>query len=82
MASLRITLRYFAAARELAGCDCESWELSGARSLADLRTELVASHPGLAQLPFVFAVNEDYAELATLLSDGDEVALIPAISGG
>ena len=79
---MQVTVLYFAAAREIAGCERESRELPGGATLAELRSQLAASHAGLEQLPFVFAVNEDYADSARVLSEGDEVALIPAISGG
>ena len=43
-----------------------------------------AAAPSLAALPPrpVVAVNREYADLATPLTDGDEVALLPPVAGG
>ena len=47
-----------------------------------LRELLGEQHPALLRVPVAFAVNQDYARAETVLSDGDEVAFIPPISGG
>jgi molybdopterin converting factor small subunit len=38
--------------------------------------------PTLKQAPGLVAVNHSYVRLDTILQDGDEVALIPPVSGG
>jgi len=44
---------------------------------------LVAAHPALGKLPpCALAVNRSYAERDTPLADGDELALLPPVSGG
>jgi molybdopterin converting factor small subunit len=42
------------------------------------------AHPDLAVLPAesLFAVNQTFADPATPLQDGDEVAIFPPVSGG
>lgn len=79
---VRITIRCFASAREALGTDVLALELPAAITLAALRQRLAERAPALARLPLAFAVNRDYARPETLLRDGDEVALIPPISGG
>ena len=48
-----------------------------------LQTNLEGNYPGLKQLPsFMIAVNGEYAKADTVIKPGDEVAIIPPVSGG
>ena len=49
-----------------------------------LAGEVARRYPGLTQNPedLVVAVNQEYREHSYALDDGDEVALIPPVSGG
>lgn len=71
-----VSVRLFAGLRERAG-----WALReiDAASVADVWSEL-----DLGEEPdgLLYAVNRRYAERDTPLADGDEVALIPPVSGG
>ena len=54
-----------------------------ARTVGDLKAFLLAQHPALGGLRSLFiAVNNAYAEDDMLLTEGDEIALIPPVSGG
>ena len=77
-------MRFFALYRERAGASERGWELPESATLADLLREIRDAYPGLAppEVEIVAAVNEEYAEGGTVLSEGDEVALIPPVSGG
>ena len=46
--------------------------------------EIARRHPALTDEPdgLVVAVNDEYQDQLFVLSDGDEVALIPPVSGG
>ena len=59
-------------------------ELPDGATGADLLGELAAAHAAIAEhRPVIrLAVNRQYAPLATVLADGDEVALITPVSGG
>jgi molybdopterin converting factor subunit 1 len=76
---MNVTVRLFAGLRERAGCDEVALELpEGARvtdALAGLR-DIVRD------VPVVMAVNREYADDGHVLSAGDELALIPPVSGG
>lgn len=80
--TMRVTILYFASLREIAGRESEELEFKAGASLGELRSLLVERWPAMASVPFVFARNEEYAGHEELLTEGDEVALVPAISGG
>lgn len=78
-------VRLFAALREQAGSDSIQVELEEGATVADALERLAAQPPLsglLARLPVAMAVNRDYASPETPLRAGDELALIPPISGG
>jgi molybdopterin synthase catalytic subunit len=79
---IRVTVRCFAAVREALASDVLTVELPAGATMADLRAQLGARAPALQRLPLAFAVNRAYAAAGTVLRSGDEVALIPPISGG
>ena len=58
-------------------------ELEANRTVGDLRKNLIETHAGFSKLSSLrFAVNEEYVEDAFALNEGDEVILIPPVSGG
>ncbi len=82
---MRVTIRLFAALRELAGDELVEEFAGDSVSLADLRERLAERHPALRpHLERVaIAVNEEYAHAdAPPLRDGDRVALITPVAGG
>src|SRR6185295_19091690 len=81
---MRVRVRLFATQRELAGTREVGLDLDGDATVADAWDALVARFPALAPgRDFVrFARNGAYADEATGLSEGDEVAMIPPVSGG
>ena len=82
--SLSVRVRLFAVQRELAGTREVALELADDADVEAAWVALVARFPVLAPgRPSVrFARNGDYADPTTLLADGDEVAMIPPVSGG
>ena len=82
---MQVTIRLFAALRELAGAELTEAFEGTSVPLDELQVRLAERHPALApHLDGVaIAVNEEYARGgATLLHDGDRVALIPPVAGG
>jgi MoaE-MoaD fusion protein len=81
---MRIRVRLFAIQRELAGAREVPIELADGSTVEDAWAAVAARFPVLAPgRPSVrFARNGDYADAATALADGDEVAFIPPVSGG
>jgi molybdopterin synthase catalytic subunit len=82
--SIKVRVRLFAIQRELAGTREVPLELADDADVEDAWAALVTRHPVLApgRASLRFARNGDYAEPTTTLADGDEVAMIPPVSGG
>jgi len=82
---MTVTVRLFAILRERAAADSVQLELPDGATVADALAAL-AELPSLAglieRLPVQMAVNRDYASPQTPLSQDDELALIPPVSGG
>lgn len=80
---MRIMVRTFAILRELS-VDRAALELTQGATVADAWREMAARHPALApHAEFVRAArNGAYAVWDARLSDGDEVAFLPPVSGG
>lgn len=74
---MRVTVRYFAALRELRGRETESLELPEGTTAAE-----AYRRSGPHDIPATFAVNEAFVPGATPLRDGDELALLPPLGGG
>ena len=81
---MKLDVRFFALYRERAGRSHLSLELAEGSTVADLTTAVRGRWPRLAppQIQIVVAVNTEYAEPGLVLHEGDEVCLIPPVSGG
>ena len=81
---MRVTLLYFAAARERAGVSSETFELPEASTAAQALAAACDRHPALQAIvgKLRVAVDQDFASPDRALRDGSEVALIPPVSGG
>lgn len=79
-----VTVRLFAGLREHAGTGTLAIELDDGATVADavarLRCGALAGLP--AGAPFVAAVAREYVPADHRLADGDELALVPPVSGG
>jgi molybdopterin synthase catalytic subunit len=74
---VRVTVRLFAGLRERAGT--ARLEIEGVERVDDVWAKLAL---GEEPAGLLYAVNRDYADRGRALEDGDEVALIPPVSGG
>jgi molybdopterin synthase catalytic subunit len=82
---MTVTVRLFAILRERAGRDSVEIELPEGATVDDAFERLAAA-PGLGELvgrmPLRMAVNREYASGGATIAPGDELAVIPPISGG
>jgi MoaE-MoaD fusion protein len=76
---MQVRVRLFAALRERAGASEVELELPEGALVADALRRMSDLTAGV---PVVMAVNQDYADEGVELHGGDEVALIPPVSGG
>ena len=81
---MKIDVRLFAVARELAGADSISVELPTDSTVVMLRIAIGRDFPQLSPLlpQVLFAVGSEYANDDTILTADAEVACIPPVSGG
>ena len=81
---IEVRVRYFAMIRELLGRGEETRTVEAGSSVGALLDAIVAEHPRLAgaKRTTMLMVNRQYAEPERVLAEGDEVALIPPVSGG
>lgn len=81
---MRVTILYFAQLRERRGASSDLLELPADGDVAMALATIAKRHPAVApHLPRVqVAVNQVVVAATTPLSDGDELALIPPVSGG
>jgi molybdopterin converting factor subunit 1 len=81
---MRVTVRFFARLRELAGREAWTCEVAAGATVADVWEAAAREHSALA--PFGRAVscarNDDFAKMTSRVEDGDDVAFLPPVSGG
>jgi MoaE-MoaD fusion protein len=76
---VQLRIRLFAGLRERAGTGSRQLELADGATVGDVWAAL---RLGDEPAGLLYAVNKTYADRGTSLADGDEVALIPPVSGG
>ena len=74
---MKVSVRLFAGLRERAGSDRVQVELPDGARVADL-----LAVRDVAPRSCVAAINREYATAASRIAPGDEVALVPPVSGG
>ena len=81
---MKVQLLFFASLRERLRKSESEHDLRDGSTVADLWATLCEENPELYRMTtsVSFAVNQEYVDRATVLHDGDEVALIPPVSGG
>ena len=81
---MTVTVLFFAHLQDIAGGHERRIPLEDGAAVGTLTDALAHQYPHLGSLlsSTRVAVNADHAEAATLLHDGDEVALMPPMSGG
>jgi molybdopterin synthase catalytic subunit len=81
---MRIQIRFFAAYREIVGFRALSWSAREGLTLDELVDGVLAKYPRLAghRATMLLAVNHAVSGSDRVLQEGDEVALLPPVSGG
>ncbi len=80
---MEITVVAFGIARDILSSGMTQVELSGDSSIGNLKNQLIEKYPDFGALASLrFAVNEEYQADSFQLKPGDEVVIIPPVSGG
>lgn len=81
---INIEVRYFAAARDAAGCAVESFDCPGVTTVAQLRDLLPGGRDRLRRLlpQCRFAIGDEFADEADVLKPAAVVYVMPPVSGG
>ena len=79
---MKITVRLFAVARDLAGS--QAVEVDENATISDLRAALIAAVPALTDIAdhMLFSVDSEYASDRTIISADSDIGCIPPVSGG
>jgi len=78
--SMKIKIHYFASLREQIGRTSDDIESSDSLTIIQA-WQLATGLPDLFD-NLLIAVNQEYTSADTLLSDGDELAFFPPVTGG
>jgi molybdopterin converting factor subunit 1 len=81
---MTIDVRLFAILRQAAGAEDLQVDVPDGATVAVAVAAVLERYPGLRRHAryLAFAVNQSYAKADAVLNDGDELALIPPVSGG
>jgi molybdopterin converting factor subunit 1 len=80
---MKINILAFGIAKDIFGVSTITVELTDAATTADMKALLEERYPKLKQLAsYMVAVNNEYAEDKLIITERDEVAIIPPVSGG
>jgi molybdopterin converting factor subunit 1 len=81
---LKITILYFARVKDLVGLEKEIINLSYGTTVETLLANMSLIHPKIKDMLNIIqvAINYKIVNKNTLLRNGDEVAILPPVSGG
>ena len=81
---MRVTIRLFARLRDLAGTGELVREVHAPATVRSVWQSLVTDMPALQEYERAMsvAVNADYSKMSAPVTEGDEVAFLPPVSGG
>lgn len=80
---MEIQVMAFGIARDILSGSKASFELPKEATVGALKQQILSEHPDFSKLASLkVAVNEEYREDEFPLSEGDEVVIIPPVSGG
>jgi molybdopterin synthase sulfur carrier subunit len=80
---MKCTIKAFGITREIVGNRVLEIEMPEGLTVRGLKEELMRRYPAFSGLSSMYiAVNQQYAEDENVLGAGDEIAIIPPVSGG
>jgi len=80
---MKVKILAFGIAKDIVGGQSGEMDFSEQATISEVKEALVQSYPAFEQLrKFSIAVNEAYREDDYVISEGDELVIIPPVSGG
>jgi molybdopterin converting factor small subunit len=79
---MTVQVLFFGATAEIVGTRNIQIDLPTGESASSAYEIILANHPLLAKHDLRFSINQNYATGKEKLSDGDELAIFTAVSGG
>ncbi len=80
---MKITVLGFGIAKDIFGSSEIHLEVNEGLNVSDLRSVLEEEYPQLNKLKsYMLAIDEEYAEDSQIINSGNEIAVIPPVSGG
>ena len=80
---MKYKINLFGIAKDIVGSNVTEIVMSQSADVQAVLGELKINYPKLKDIKsLLIAVNNEYAELDLILSENDEIALIPPVSGG
>ncbi len=82
LSMIRVRVLAFGVLKDVLGPDASGAILTDGATVADLLTHIARQHPRVILRGIAISVNAEYASATQSLCDGDEVGLLPPVSGG
>ena len=80
---MQIDILAFGITKDILGNTLVNIEIPEGSSVQQLKEKLIATYPKMQELTcLLIAVNEEYGDEQQIIQAGDEIALIPPVSGG
>ena len=80
---MKYKINLFGITKDIVGSNVTEIEMSQSSNVESVLVELKTNYPKLKDIKsMLVAVNSEYAEPNLVLSENDEIALIPPVSGG
>lgn len=78
---MKLTINYFGMIVETVGSSKADFELHG-KNVSDLKNELEYTFPELLGMSYQIAVNQKLVSSETMITEQDEIAVLPPFAGG
>ena len=80
---MKLKLKAFGIARDIIGESELSFEFEQGNTIDNLKNAIAKAYPEFEKLrSFAIAVNQEYQDDSFVITDNDEVVIIPPVSGG
>jgi molybdopterin converting factor small subunit len=79
---MKVRVLFFGATAAVVGTREAFIDMSVGSNVGAVVDQVLSTHPALNNQKLLFSVNQEYADAARRISDGDELAIFTPVSGG